>query len=164
MTRRLLLLAFAVPAALLAQDFSGTVVAVTDGDTIQVLHDGTVDRVRLWGIDAPESKQAFGTRAKQFVGDAAFAQEVAVKVRGLDRYKRVLGEVVLPDGRNLNHEIVRAGLAWWYVQFAKHDATLRALEQEARAARRGLWSEAGAVAPWEWRKARDPKRPKVEFA
>jgi micrococcal nuclease len=59
----------------------------------------------------------------------------------------------LPDGRNLNQELVRAGLAWWYRQYAKRDQVLAALEQEARAAKRGLWVEASPVPPWEWRKS-----------
>lgn len=71
MTRRLFLLA-AVAAAPYAEDFTGKVVAITDGDTIKVTHNGAAERIRLWGIDCPEMKQAFGTRAKQFTGDLAF--------------------------------------------------------------------------------------------
>ena len=48
----------------LGADFSGKVVGITDGDTIRVIHDGAAERIRLWGIDCPESKRAFGTRAK----------------------------------------------------------------------------------------------------
>ncbi|MEO8596437.1 MAG: thermonuclease family protein [Candidatus Solibacter sp.] len=59
---------------------------------------------------------------------------------------------ILPDGRNLNQELVSAGLAWWYMQYAKRDAVLPVLEREARAARRGLWIDASAAAPWVWRK------------
>jgi len=154
MTRRLFLLAVAATAALWAQDFAGTVVALTDGDTLDVLHHGTVQRVRLWGIDAPEAKQPFGARAREFAADLVFAKEVRVRVRGIDRYKRTLGEILMPDGRNLGHDLLRAGLAWWYVQFATNEHSLADLEPEARAARRGLWSESGAVPPWEWRKAR----------
>jgi micrococcal nuclease len=113
MTRRLFLLAATATVALWAQDFTGTVAGVVDGDTLDVLHDATVQRVRLWGIDAPEAKQPFGTRSKEFAADLVFAQEVRVRVRGTDRYKRTFGEIMLPDGRNLGHELLRAGLAWW---------------------------------------------------
>ena len=78
---------------------------------------------------------------------------MTVKVRDIDRYKRTVAEVILPDGRNLNQEIVRAGLAWWYQQYARREVVLRDLEQEARNAERGLWSEPKPVPPWEWRKA-----------
>src|ERR1039457_5159461 len=119
MTRRLFLLAALASTALYAEDFAGKVVSITDGDTIRVMHNGVSERIRLWGIDCPESKQAFGTRAKQFTGDLAFGQTVTVKVRDIDRYKRTVAEIILPDGRNLNRELVRAGLAWWYQQCAR---------------------------------------------
>ena len=79
-----LLLVAVAAAALWAEDFSGKGVAISDGDTIRVMHDGAAERIRLWGIDAPESKQAFGTRAKQFTGDLAFGEIVTVKVRDLE--------------------------------------------------------------------------------
>jgi endonuclease YncB( thermonuclease family) len=77
-----------------------------------------------------------------------------VVIHATDRYGRLVGEVLLPDGRNLSHELVRAGLAWWYAYFAKQDVVLAALEQEARSARRGLWQDASPIPPWEWRKMR----------
>jgi endonuclease YncB( thermonuclease family) len=76
-----------------------------------------------------------------------------VKVRGIDRYKRTAADTILPDGRNLNQELVRAGLAWWYRQYGCREMVLRDLEQEARAAKRGLWSDPKPVEPWEWMKA-----------
>jgi hypothetical protein len=63
----------------------------------------------------PESKQAFGTRAKQFTAGLVFGKTVIVHVRAIDRYKRQIAEVILPDGRNLNREIVKAGFAWRFV-------------------------------------------------
>jgi micrococcal nuclease len=48
---------------------------------------------------------------------------------------------MLPDGRSLNHELVAAGMAWWYRQYAKDDVSLAKLEAEAKAAKRGLWSD-----------------------
>jgi micrococcal nuclease len=107
---------------------------------------------RLWGIDCPESKQAFGTRAKQFTGDLAFGQTVMVRVKDIDRYKRTVAEIILPDGRNVNREIARAGFAWWYQQYARRETVLRDLENEARAAKRGLWADPKPVPPWEWRR------------
>jgi endonuclease YncB( thermonuclease family) len=79
---------------------------------------------------------------------------VTVQVKDTDRYGRPGGEVLLADGRSLNQELVRAGLAWWYRQYAPHDTTLAQLEAEARAAKRGLWADAAPVPPWAWRKAR----------
>jgi endonuclease YncB( thermonuclease family) len=75
-----------------------------------------------------------------------------VKIRDINRYKRTAAETILPDGRNLNQEIVRAGLAWWYQQCARRETVLWDLAQEARDAKRGLWSDPKPVEPWEWRR------------
>jgi endonuclease YncB( thermonuclease family) len=141
-------------------DFAGKVVAVKDGDTLEILKDGTnAVTVRLAGIDAPEKKQAFGTRAKQYASDLAFGKLVTVREAGSDRYKRTLGEVMLEDGRSLNHELVRAGLAWWYRQYAPADKKLETLEKEAREAKAGLWADADPVPPWSWRKESKKGKP-----
>jgi micrococcal nuclease len=82
-----------------------------------------------------------------------FGKEVTVKPRGQDRYQRTVAEVILPDGRNLNHEIVKAGFAWWFRRYAPGDETLERLEKEARQARRGLWvDQQSQIPPWEYRK------------
>jgi endonuclease YncB( thermonuclease family) len=141
-----------LPRAIAAEVFHGKVVGVTDGDTVSVLRDGCAVTVRLQGIDAPEGRQPFGTRAKQFASSLAFGQVVTVHVKGRDRNGRILANVILPDGRTLNHELVRAGFAWWFRRYST-DQTLEALEAEARAAHRGLWADPNPVAPWEWRAA-----------
>ena len=133
-------------------DLSGRVVGISDGDTISVMHDGQAVKIRLYGIDAPEKGQAFGTKAKQFVSAMTFGKEVKVEVKDYDRYGRTVADVFLPDGRNLNREIVKAGFAWWFRKYAPKDAELESLESEARAARRGLWADPRLVPPWEWRK------------
>lgn len=127
-------------------------VGVADGDTLTVLHDRTPVKVRLFGIDAPEKGQAFGQRSKQFASEAAFSKTVTIVEHGMDKYGRTLGDVILPDGSNLNQELVRAGLAWWYRRYAPNDATMQELEQHARAEKAGLWVDKEPVPPWEWRK------------
>ena len=135
-------------------DFSGKVVAVQDGDTLEVMKEGVAVRVRLHGIDCPEKGQAFGQKAKQFTSDLAFGKTVTVREKGRDRNGRTIGEVILEDGQSLNRELVRVGLAWWFRKYAKNDAELEALEKEAREARKSLWEDADPVPPWEWRKGR----------
>jgi micrococcal nuclease len=134
-----------------AQTFSGKVVGISDGDTIRVMRQGRAERIRLFGIDCPESRQAFGTKAKQFTSSLAFGRTVTVNSKGTDRYGRVLAEVVLPDGNNLEHEILRAGFGWWYRQYSS-DPVLSKLESEARSRRRGLWADPHPISPWEYRK------------
>lgn len=134
-------------------DFAGKVVAVKDGDTLEVMRDGTsAVRIRLSGIDCPEKTQAFGQKAKRYASDLAFGKTVKVIESGKDRYGRTLGDVILEDGRSLNRELVRAGLAWWYRQYAPGDTTLESMEKQAREAKVGLWSDPDPVPPWAWRK------------
>jgi endonuclease YncB( thermonuclease family) len=135
-----------------AEQFTGKVVGISDGDTISVLREGKAVKVRLHGVDTPEKAQAFGTQARKFTSDMVFQQTVTVAIRNTDRYGRLVGEVLLPDGRSLTQELVKAGMAWWYRQYAPNDPTLAQLEAEARLAKRGLWAEAHPIPPWEWRK------------
>ena len=93
-------------------DFTGKVVKISDGDTITVLdHYKVQHRVRLTGIDAPERKQAFGSRSRQSLGKLVFRKTVTVKTNKLDRYGRVLGKVLI-NGIDVNKERVRRGMAW----------------------------------------------------
>jgi endonuclease YncB( thermonuclease family) len=134
----------------LAEEFTARVVGITDGDTLRVLHDHRSATVRLVGVDAPEKRQAYGERAKRFTADLAFDRTVTVRTAGRDRNGRLLGEVVLPDGRSLNQELVRAGYAWWFRRYSR-DGRLARLEEEARASRRGLWADRAPEPPWEYR-------------
>ncbi len=130
---------------------------MSDGDTTTVLHDGNGERIRLHGIDCPEKRQAFGKRAKQLTSNLVFGKTVTVQVMDRDRYGRTVGVVLLSDGRSLNHELVRAGLAWMYRRYT-NDQSLSDLEEEARVAGRGLWADPHAVPPWEWRARRRRER------
>lgn len=138
-------------------EIGGRVVHVADGDTLTVLVEQTEYKIRLLGIDCPEQKQPFGQKAKQFTIELAAGKTVTVNISDRDRYERLVGEVILPDGRILNHELVSAGLAWWYRQYAPNDELLRANEAEAREARKGLWSEPNPVPPWDWRRGVRPE-------
>ncbi len=131
-------------------EFAGPVVAVLDGDTIEVRHDGRKDRVRFNAVDCPEHGQAFGSRARELTSSLVRGLHVTVKSSSRDSYGRIVGDVVLPDGRSLNQELVKAGMAWWY-RYYSNDRTLEKLEAEARSEKRGLWSDPHPIAPWEWR-------------
>jgi micrococcal nuclease len=132
--------------------FSGQVVGVLDGDTLEALHNGKAQRIRLYGIDCPEKGQPFGNNAKQATSALVFAQKVTLEVQGKDKYRRILADVLLPDGTNVNHELVKDGWCWWYRKFAPGDTELERLEQDAREAKKGLWADPNPIPPWEWRK------------
>ncbi|WP_066504626.1 thermonuclease family protein [Rufibacter sp. DG15C] len=129
------------------------VIAIKDGDTIELLKDGQPLRVRLYGIDAPEKNQDFGTRARQFISELCFGKDVRLEVKDIDRYGRTVGIIYLPDGRNLNYEMVKNGFAWHYKAYSK-DPELGRLEEEARLDKRGLWDWPSPLAPWEFRNNR----------
>ena len=108
--------------------------------------------VRLDGIDCPELAQAFGRKAKSFTSGLVFGKAVRLVGKGKDRYDRELAEVLLPDGRSLNRELIAAGFAWWFRKYST-DRSLEVLEQSARRARRGLWVESDPVPPWDFRES-----------
>jgi micrococcal nuclease len=147
----IVLLILAFPAC--SADYSARVIGIADGDTITVLTaDKTQHRIRLWGIDAPETGQDFGSRAKQAASELAFGKQVTIRPLDTDRYGRTVADVILPDGRSMNREMVGKGMAWWFRRYALRDAELARLEGEAKAARIGLWSQPNPVPPWEWRR------------
>lgn len=116
---RLLLATLLLATSLHAAEIQGTVVAVSDGDTITVLTPAKKQhKIRLLGIDAPESKQAFGTRSKQSLSDMVFKREVVIEYKTQDLYKRYLGKVLV-DGKDANLEQVKAGMAWLYKQYQR---------------------------------------------
>ena len=85
----------------------------------------------------------------------AFSKEVTVQTHRHDKYTRTIGDVILPDGTNLNQELVKQGWCWWYRKYAPKDTVLEGLENEARQAQKGLWADPQSVPPWEWRKQRE---------
>lgn len=160
MLTRVLLTCFALllyPSVSFA-DFSGPIVSVLDGDTLDVLHNRQPERIRLNGIDCPEKGQAFGQKAKQFTSTLVKGKEVTIHVLRKDRHGRTVADVVLPDGTNVSRELIRAGLAWWYRQYSK-DVSLGALEEEARQTKRGLWGDPNPIPPWEIRHPKQGRTP-----
>jgi endonuclease YncB( thermonuclease family) len=147
-----LLALLAVTALTVATErtFSATVIGISDGDTITVLRDQIPVTIRLEGIDCPENGQAYGRRAKQFTSDALFSRTVTVLPKERDRYGRLVARVLIGD-MDISLALVRAGYAWHFRQYST-DENLATAEREARSARRGLWQDSNAVAPWEFRR------------
>lgn len=130
------------------------VVSVSDGDTLSAVVNGVQEKIRLTGIDCPERDQPFAIEATKLAKQLALEKAVRVTEIGRDKWHRLLGEVVLPDGRMLNRELVREGACWWYRKYAPGDTVLERLEKAARETRKGLWADPQPVPPWEWRKRR----------
>jgi endonuclease YncB( thermonuclease family) len=166
--RLLFLLAFGVLLSIapaLAEEYTGKVVAITDGDTFTLLlPEKRQVKVRLAEIDTPERRQPYGSRAQQALSDLAFGREARVVVMDYDRWGRAVGRVHVGNV-DVNAELVRQGAAWVYRDYAR-DPALFALENEARKAKRGLWAlpEAQQTPPWEWRQASRTAKPRAPGA
>lgn len=153
----LILCALALAASAHAVDLRGRVVGVSDGDTLTVLDAGHRRvKVRLAEIDAPERRQPFGQRSKQSLSGLCHGRDAVIEGGGRDRYWRVVGRVRC-DGIDASAEQVRRGMAWVFDRYAT-DRALYAIQEEARAARLGLWSDPAPIPPWEYRAARRTTR------
>ncbi len=150
-------------SATVQQTLSGRVVRIADGDTITVLDaSNTQHRIRLQGIDAPESKQDFGTQSKKNLSSMIFGKDVTVVYEKSDQYGRLLGKILI-DGKDINLEQVRSGMAWHYKEYEREQSTedrelYARAEDEARSARRGLWLDANPVEPSEFRREERQER------
>lgn len=135
----------------------GRVEGVADGDTIAVL-DATITqyKIRLAGIDAPEKKQDFGNVSKKSLSDMVFNQQVKIDWDKTDRYGRIVGKVLV-DGKDVNLEQIKLGMAWYYRQYQKElvfDDRINYLQAEEKAMNdhTGLWAQKDPVPPWDFRK------------
>jgi len=135
-----------------------TVLEVHDGDTLRVRRGSQRLRVRLACIDAPELRQPWGKASRdhlrQLIGGNQ--QRVLLKVSGQDRYGRTVAEV-FAQGRFLQAEQVRAGLAYLYPQYLNScpdAAVVQRAEAIAKRQRVGVWKQPNAIRPWQYRRSR----------
>ncbi|MDL2315472.1 thermonuclease family protein [Desulfovibrio sp. OttesenSCG-928-A18] len=152
-------LLFCLFSPLLVHAWPARVVHVSDGDTVHVepIQGGDRMKVRLYGIDCPESRQDYGPAATGLVNGAALFREVEIEEHGKDRYKRTLAVLHIGD-TTIQDILLESGLAWVYTQYCKipRCRAWKAKEKAAAKARKGLWREIDGprkpVAPWVWRK------------
>ena len=135
----------------------GKVIKIVDGDTYSLLTGNNIPvKVRMAGIDAPEKKQPYYQKAKDFLGQLCFNKVVTIKIIDKDRHGRIVAETQLDDGRSLSHEMVKNGYAWHFKKYSS-DETLSRLEQQAKINKAGLWADDQPIAPWEYRALRKNK-------
>ena len=140
-----------------AEELTGKVVRVADGDTITVLGPGNQQhKIRLMGIDAPEKAQPFGNKSRESLSSMVAGRNVVVEWHKRDRYGRLVGQV-FADSHDVGLVQIERGMAWHYKAYEREqrpeDAQAYAqAEVEARTARRGLWADTRPIPPWEWRK------------
>lgn len=136
----------------------GKVVNVHDGDTVTVLdRDNKKFHIRLQGIDAPELKQKYGSESQQNLERMVMGKQVTIVWTKVDKYRRTVGTIML-DGKDINIEQVKAGLAWHFKKYAdeqepKDRETYARAEEQARAAKLGLWQDPDPTPPGDYRVA-----------
>lgn len=167
-----LLLLGAAAARAGTSSYEARVVKIEDGDTITVVSDaGRRIKVRLLGIDAPETGQPFGAASRRVLSENLAGGRVRIEQSGVDSYGRVLGRVLVPPAGcrgctatvDVNLGQIESGMAWWYRQYARDQritdrGRYQSAEAGARFAKRGLWADSAPVPPWDWRHARKPAR------
>jgi len=136
----------------------GKVINVHDGDTVTVLdRDNKKFHIRLQGIDAPEIKQKYGAESQKNLERMVMGKQVTIVWTKVDKYRRTVGTIML-DGKDMNIEQVKAGLAWHFKKYAdeqepKDRETYARAEEQARAAKLGLWQDANPTPPGDYRVA-----------
>ena len=143
-----------VPAQALAEtEFVARVLSVHEGDRVTIHYQGRNEMVTLRDVDCPELKQPYGKQAKYAAAAYLANRDVVVKVLKKDQRGHVTADILLTDGRNIAHELVKEGLAW-VLPGEVHNRALKDMEELARASKSGLWSEPDPVAPWKWKSAK----------
>ena len=151
------ILVLLMPLLVKAEELVGKCVGVADGDTCTILVDGNERiKIRFYGIDAPESGQDFGKKAKEYCSNLIFGKEIKVISTDIDRYGRTVGKVYA-DGKYINLEMVKAGLAWHFKYYSPNDSELAEAEKVARSGKLGLWVQTNPVEPREYRLANKEK-------
>lgn len=137
--------------SVLAQKFQVKVVKISDGDTFTSINrDNLQLKFRVWGIDAPEKKQAFGTKSKEYLSSLIFGKTITVDVQKQDGWGRYIAYVYTPDDRDVSLEMINSGMAWQFIEYDNSEEYKKA-EQQARKNKKGLWSDPHHIAPWEFR-------------
>lgn len=141
--------------------YAATVGRVLDGDSLDFRTGGTLYRLRLAEIDAPEKGQPNGERATALLSNLTLYKSVKIHYDTCDRYGRIVGHVVVRDIA-VNDAMVERSAAWFYSKYS-NSAALYDLENEARDAKRGLWAlpKVQTVEPWVWRKLSAAERDSI---
>lgn len=128
-------------------------VRVIDGDTVEVQVDGDKQTVRLIGIDTPETKapqkpvECFGLEATAKLKELIERREIYLESdptqQDRDRYDRLLRYIFLPNGTNINLEMIRQGYAYEYTYDVpyKYQTEFENAQFDARNRNLGLWNE-----------------------
>ena len=136
-----------------ADQYTAKVIRVIDGDTIWVKSDNKHIKIRLSYIDAPELKQIYGIRSRDFLINLVLEKNVQINTSKKDRYNRHLGEVYVHNEKEsifVNAKMIKSGNAWVYKIYRNNEYLIN-LENFARSNNKGLWSQKDILEPWKYR-------------
>lgn len=134
-----------------AQRFPVKVIGISDGDTFTVINrDNLQLKIRVYGIDAPEKKQAYGNKSKQALSALIFGKSIEIDVQSQEKWGRYVAKVYTPDGQDVALLMLQSGMAWHYTRFDQTPSYAKA-QETAKKAGKGLWADKNPVAPWDFR-------------
>lgn len=136
-----------------AQTLYAKIVKVKDGDTVVAIDkEKKKYTIRLGCIDAPELKQNFGVSSKNFLEKICYNQNVIIKIKNKDKYKRNIGTLYKENlNIDINLQMVSEGYAWVYNDYCNNIEYLQA-EEKAKIHKKGIWSQNNQIPPWIFRK------------
>lgn len=157
------LLVLLTPVLAEAEELTGRIVQIVDGDTVVMQTGQQRHTLNLAGLDAPERLQAFGQQSRSGLAQLLFNQQARAECRPRDKHghRACTLRVQPPDcaqcGMTLDvgHAQVAAGMAWWDREPSQTEAQrsdYQNAEFMAQARRRGLWADTRPIPPWDWRK------------
>ena len=143
--------------------YQATVIRVVDGDSMHVelmggqkrrwwfqKRKGTVKKIRLFGIDAPEVSQRTGPKSGRYLATRIGGEEITIKEVDQDQYGRTVAVIYDKNNKNINREMVEVGLAWVYRKYYENPEWIQ-LEANAKAQKIGIWRKGTPIPPWEYR-------------
>ena len=136
-----------------ADQYTAKVIRVIDGDTIWVKSDNKHIKIRLSYIDAPELKQIYGIRSRDFLINLVLEKNVQINTSKKDRYNRHLGEVYVHNEKEsifVNAKMIKSGNAWVYKIYRNNEYLIN-LENFARSNNKGIWSQIDILEPLKYR-------------
>ena len=131
-------------------DLQGKVTRIADGDTFTITSNGQRYRIRMYGIDAPESSQKYGKESTKYLSKIILNKQVGIKIMDKDRYDRIIGKVFY-NNQDINERMLESGHAWFYEYYAKNETGYKNAYEDARKNKKALWKDANPENPRDYR-------------
>lgn len=148
---KLILLFLLISILSFADSVKGTVISVSDGDTFRVMINNKNEKIRLFGVDAPEHNQEWGKESREALSKLILGKEILLDIKDRDQFGRAVA-VLFVENINVNLEMIRTGNAWYYEFFDKNNSENKKAMENAKKKKLGLWSKPNPIRPYEFKK------------